>query len=158
MVAALCCVATMVIPIPVPGGGYINPGDAVVLLGAFLLGPVWGSAAASIGSALADCLTGYAIYAPGTFVIKALMALIAGLLMRRLNGRHPAAACIVSGLAAEAVMVGGYFFYSAVVLGVGLGALISIPGDCIQGVFGIICSCLLFLALHKVSYIRSLTE
>ena len=37
--AALSCVATMVIRIPTPIGGYIHAGDAVVLLSAFLLGP-----------------------------------------------------------------------------------------------------------------------
>ncbi|MBQ1334585.1 MAG: ECF transporter S component, partial [Clostridia bacterium] len=52
--AALVCVATMVIRIPSPTGGYINPGDAVVLLAAFLLGPIWGAVAAAIGSSLAD--------------------------------------------------------------------------------------------------------
>lgn len=39
--AALCCVATMVIRIPTPIGGYIHAGDAVVLLAGFLLGPWW---------------------------------------------------------------------------------------------------------------------
>ena len=34
--AALACVATMVIKIPTPTGGYIHAGDAVVLLSAFI--------------------------------------------------------------------------------------------------------------------------
>ena len=56
--AALSCVATMVIKIPTPTGGYIHAGDAVVLLSAFLLGPWWGAAAAGLGSCLADILSG----------------------------------------------------------------------------------------------------
>mgnify|MGYP001774926226 FL=1 len=59
--AALSCVATMVIKIPTPTGGYIHAGDAVVLLSAFLLGPWWGAAAAGLGSCLADILSGYAL-------------------------------------------------------------------------------------------------
>lgn len=40
--AALTYVATTVIQIPIPTtGGYVNLGDCVVLLGAFLLDPVY---------------------------------------------------------------------------------------------------------------------
>ncbi len=73
--AALCTVATM---IAFPAGpGYINAGDIVLLLAAFTLAPTQAMLAAGIGSALADLLNGYAMYAPATFVIKALMALCA---------------------------------------------------------------------------------
>lgn len=41
MFAALTCVATMIIHIPSPIGGYFNLGDCMVLLSAFVLGPVW---------------------------------------------------------------------------------------------------------------------
>lgn len=44
MFAALTCVATMIIHIPSPIGGYFNLGDCMVLLSAFVLGPVWGTA------------------------------------------------------------------------------------------------------------------
>ena len=37
LLAALSCVATLVIRIPSPTGGYMNLGDTVVLLGAYLL-------------------------------------------------------------------------------------------------------------------------
>ena len=56
--AALGCAATMVLRIPSPTGGYLNLGDAVVLLGAYLLGPAWGALAGGIGPALADLLVG----------------------------------------------------------------------------------------------------
>ena len=59
LMAALACVATMVIRVPSPTGGYMNLGDTVVLLGAFLLGPWYGALAGGIGSALADVLSGY---------------------------------------------------------------------------------------------------
>ena len=51
--AALACVATMVVKVPSPTGGYMNLGDTVVLLGGYLLGPAWGALAGSIGPALA---------------------------------------------------------------------------------------------------------
>ena len=89
MFAALTCVATMIIHIPSPIGGYFNLGDCMVLLSAFVLGPVWGTAAGGIGSALADVICGYFIYAPGTLVIKALMALPRPDLPRLRKERQP---------------------------------------------------------------------
>ena len=38
VVAAMACAATLAVQIPSPTGGYLNLGDAVVLLGAYLLG------------------------------------------------------------------------------------------------------------------------
>ena len=52
--AALTCVATMIVKIPTPTMGYIHPGDAIVLLSGFILGPVYGGLAAGIGSAFSD--------------------------------------------------------------------------------------------------------
>ena len=58
--AALACVATMSIRIPTPGtGGYIHPGDAIVILAGIILGPVYGMLAGGIGSALSDLIGGY---------------------------------------------------------------------------------------------------
>lgn len=68
---ALTTVATMVIQIPSPMSGYVNLGDCMVLLSAWVLGPFVGAAAGGIGSMLADIITGYAYYAPGTLIIKA---------------------------------------------------------------------------------------
>ena len=57
LLAAFACVATMSIRIPTPGtGGYIHPGDAIVILSGVILGPVWGLLAAGIGSAMADLI------------------------------------------------------------------------------------------------------
>ena len=55
--AALTCVTTM-LPLPVPSltGGYINFGVCFVLLCGWLLGPMYGFAAAAIGSALTDII------------------------------------------------------------------------------------------------------
>ena len=112
LLAALACVATMVLMVPSPTGGYMNLGDAVVLLGAFLLGPVWGALAAAVGPALADLLSGYVMYVPGTLVIKALMALAAAGLYRALG--KTARAAVVSALVAETIMVVGYWLYDGV--------------------------------------------
>ena len=82
VLAALSCVATMVVQIPSPMNGYVNLGDCFVLLSGWLLGPWWGAAAGGIGSMLADLLLGYGHYAPGTLIIKGAMALVAALVLR----------------------------------------------------------------------------
>ncbi|MBQ3176681.1 MAG: ECF transporter S component, partial [Clostridia bacterium] len=79
MLAALVCVVTMVIKIPSPLSGYLNPGDCIVLLSGWLMPPLYGFLAAAVGSALADIFSGYMLYAPVTFLIKGIMALLASL-------------------------------------------------------------------------------
>ena len=153
--AALVCVATLAVRIPIPATqGYANLGDAVVLLAAFFLGPLYGPLAAGIGSALADLLAGYAVYAPGTAVIKGLCALTAALLLRSL-GQRMKWADIPASVVGECVMVGGYFLYESTILGYGLAAAGSIPANAIQGAVGVVAGAALFHALRKVPHIRT---
>lgn len=53
----------MIIKVPTFGmNGYVNIGDAAVLISAWLLGNPYGAFAAGIGSGLADLLSGYPAY------------------------------------------------------------------------------------------------
>lgn len=152
---ALICVATMVVKIPSPTQGYVNLGDCVVLLSGWLLGPMYGGAAAGIGSALADLLLGCPHYVSGTLVIKCIMALLCALASR--GGRtflHRA----LSGLTAELVMIGGYFGYSGLLLGRGLAAATSIPGNLFQGAVGLAAGLALYEALEKSRSIEHLRK
>lgn len=148
--AALCTVMTMVIQIPSPMQGYVNLGDCAVLLAAWVLGPWYGGAAAGVGSMLADLLSA-PHYAPGTLVIKFAMGVVAGLLFRVLRGRQGgcAAAQLVSGLAAELIMVAGYFGYACLWLGRGLAAAASIPGNLVQGAIGLALACAVYTLLGR---------
>ena len=147
LLAALCCVATMVIRIPSPTGGYMNLGDTVVILSAYLLGPAWGSAASGLGSALADLFSGYTAYVPGTLVIKALMAACAAWIYLLMKKR--AAALPVAAVAAEAIMVAGYWLYDALLAGSLIGAAAGIPSNLVQSALGIAASTVLTLALRR---------
>ena len=150
--AALGYVATRVLMVPSPTGGYMNLGDTVVLLGAYLLGPVCGAVAGGIGPALADLLSGYAIYVPGTLVIKALMALTAALLYRALGKKNWA--LVVCGAAAEAIMVVGYCLFDGFLAGNLAAGLAGIPSNLMQAAFGLAASTLLALVLKKSGYVR----
>lgn len=151
--AALCCVITMYPKFPTLFG-YIHAGDALVLLAAYVLGPLWGSLAAALGSSLADLMAGYVQYFPGTFVIKAVMALLAGALLRRFGAKRPVVTSVLAGLAAECIMVLGYLGYEGALLGYGWAAAGSVPTNIVQGVFGAAASSALFAALMKTPYAR----
>ena len=147
--AALACVATMVIKIPSPLGGYLNLGDCVVLAAGWLLAPGYGFLAAGIGSALADVFSGYIVYAPATFLIKGLMALIAFFGGRALRGKlGELGAEILSGAAAELWMVAGYYVFEGFVYGFAPSA-VNIPANGVQGAAGLILGVLLVKALEK---------
>lgn len=153
--AALSCVATMSIRIPTPGtGGYIHPGDAIVILSGVILGPVWGFLAGGIGSALSDLIGGYFVYVPITFVIKGLVALASGLLYQKIGKTQKSryAAVILGGVADIVLVAGGYFVCEYFIYGAGAAA--SIPANIIQGIGGLVISCVLYPVLISIPNVR----
>ena len=156
--AALSCVATMSIHIPTPGtGGYIHPGDAIVILSGVILGPVWGFLAGGIGSALSDLIGGYFVYVPITFMIKGLVALAAGLLYQKVGKTQKSryAAVVLGGVADIILVAGGYFVCEYFIYGAGAAA--SIPANIIQGIGGLVISCILYPILISIPNVRQMT-
>ena len=147
--AALACIATMIIRIPSVGSvGYVNIGDTIVLLSGWMLGGIYGALAAGIGSAMAEMLGGYMHYFPGTLVIKFAMALVAYLIYKKISNRI--VGLIVSGIVAEIIMIVGYFFYKALLLGKGFAAAVpSIFSNIAQGITCLILASLVYFALEK---------
>ena len=154
--AAFACVATMSIRIPTPGtGGYIHPGDAVVILSGVILGPVWGIGAAGIGSALADLMGGYFFYVPVTFVIKGAVAFIAGVIYKRF-GKTPKSrymAVALGGVGDMILVAGGYFLCESMLYGAAAAAA-SVPANVIQGIGGLVMSVALYPLLLAVPDVR----
>ena len=148
--AALICVLTMIVQIPIPAtGGYLNIGDAGVMITAILFGPIVGALAGGIGSMLADLFTGYVIYAPATLIIKGLEGLIVGLISnpkryyKKLNFRDFIAVA-VGGF----IIVLGYFIYETILYGPAV-ALVEIPGNIIQFLFAAVLAILFALTVRK---------
>jgi uncharacterized membrane protein len=136
--AAIICLLTFLVRVPIPWAqGYVHPGDAAIYLGAFILGPLFGALAAGLGSALADLISGFPVYAPVTFIIKALMAVIVALWIRRLSDTTSAKALILPLFIAAAWMVAGYFIYEIPAFGFG-NALAALPFNLLQGVVGVL--------------------
>ncbi len=156
--AALCCVGTLVVVIPLPASGYFNAGDVFVLLAGWCLGPLYGSVAAALGSALADVFSGFSLYAPATFLIKGVDALAAYLVYSFLKkfikkNAHDFLPRAVSALFAEAIMVLGYFLFESILYGF-VGAMPNILGNTLQGVCCIFIATALVSALYPIKAVR----
>lgn len=138
LLAALTCVATMIIKIPSPLKGYMNLGDCVVLTAGWMLSPLYGFLAAGLGSALADLFSGYFVYAPATFLIKGLMALAAWGIYKALNKKiNSPVSRITSGFIAELIMIGGYYIFEGFMYGFE-ASLVNMPANAVQGVAGLV--------------------
>lgn len=150
LMAAMVCVATMIIKIPSPMKGYLNIGDCIVLLCGWLLSPGYGFVAAGLGSALADMFSGYITYAPATFLIKGSMALIAFACFKLMNkrlGRLPSQ--IIGAVLAEIVMVFGYFVFEGFMYGF-VPSAVNIPANAVQGAAGMILGIILVKVFERL--------
>ena len=148
--AAMVCVATMIIKIPSPMKGYLNIGDCIVLLCGWLLAPGYGFVAAGLGSALADMFSGYLTYAPATFLIKGSMALIAFACFKLMNkriGKLPSQ--IIGAVLAEIVMVLGYYVFEGFMYGF-IPSAINIPANAVQGAAGLILGIILVKVFERL--------
>lgn len=157
MFASMTCICTLCVQIALPMGGYINLGDALVLMGAFLMGRKYGALAAGIGAALADVVSGYAFYAPGTLVIKAATAFVAAALVCGERPHMPITLRrALAGLAGETVMVLGYLAYEWFLLSNGSAALANLPGNAVQGAAGVLLAVLIVPLISKPREIQEM--
>lgn len=115
IMAAITYVATAMIQIRT-FMGVVHLGDSMVLLGAVLLGKKKGAVSAAIGMTLFDVLSGYLMWAPFTFVIKAVMAYIVGTIVYRNNyeGKN-VLNNLVAFILAALWMIVGYFLTGVII-------------------------------------------
>jgi uncharacterized membrane protein len=143
---ALTVVMTMVVQIPTPTSyGYLNLGDMVIFVAAFMLGKKAGFLVGGIGSAMADILLGWGAYAPITFVAKGMEGFIAGLLMETTWGKKlPFIPTAIGGL----VMAGGYYLAEIFMYGA-KAAVVNLPANIMQGLFGAAAATILWSVLKN---------
>lgn len=154
LMAALTCFATYSIRIPSPTG-YIHPGDSFVILSGIILGPINGALSAGIGSLLTDILAGYPQFAVATFIIKALTAVIASVVYRKL--KRKLYSVVLAGVFGGIIVTIGYFTVEYFMYDIG-GALSGIPLNLVQNLFGIILSTLLYPLLCRVPQVNELMK
>lgn len=138
---ALVAVFTLAVRVPFAlTQGYFNFSDVGVFLAAFAFGPWAGLVAGGVGTALADVVGGYALYAPLTLVAHGLEGLIAGLIVRRREGILP---MVLGWACGAAAMVAVYFLGEAFIFRMGVAAAaaealtINLPQVVVGGIVGI---------------------
>lgn len=157
--------AFTLIAIPNGVGGYVNFGDSIILVCASLINPLCAAFAASVGATLADLTLGYAIWAPATLIIKFVMGLVCGIIIKCFRKFSPQSTTpnkalwiVGNGTAfviTELIMVISYFFASYLLEGGSWSlAATQFVSNFIQMAIGIsIAFVLLFVArLDKVYY------
>lgn len=154
--AAIICVATAVFSFPLPGNGFANLGDCFIIICGGLIGPWWAFSAAAIGASLSDIILGYVVYAPATFIIKGIMAIIVYYIAVK-NGKVSVVKTAISAIIAEIVMVAGYFFFELAVYGAGV-AIPDLLGNATQGVVGAVAGTILLSVLLKNKKLYSFFE
>lgn len=127
--------------------GYTHVGDGIIYLAACLLPLPYAAFAGAAGALLADCLTGFAMWAPATAVIKAVTVLFfSSRHSKILAGRNVAAL-----LPAAAVCAGGYYGYEALITQNLVAPLAGLAGYLTQSVLSSFLFLALGLALDKLN-------
>jgi uncharacterized membrane protein len=138
---AVIALVTLFVRVPLPSRGYFNFGDVAVVFSGLVLGSlgsgkgvVWGAAAGGIGSAIADIIGGFGMFAPITLIAKGAEGAFAALA----SGRSRSVHWLFLALGGAA-MVGVYFLIEILLPNIGLqGALSEIVPNLIQAVGGVI--------------------
>ena len=146
MLAALACVLTMFPQIPTPTGGYVHFGDCIIYLASALMGPLWGAAVGAVGHSVADIISGHAIFALPTFIIKGLAGFAAGKIMYgRLNKKN----FVLSGIACLLIVTVGYFIAEIPMFGVEAAA-VSFISSPVQWLMSMVASVIIIPAVNKI--------
>ncbi len=127
--------------------GYTHVGDGFIYLAACMLPLPYAMFVGAGGALLADCLTGYAIWAPGSIIIKA----VAVLFFSRKSARIISIRNLLALIPAWAVCIGGYYLYEALITGNFVAPLSGIPGYITQSVLSSILFVMAGLAMDKLN-------
>jgi len=158
LMIAIITVSIMFIKVPIPfTQGYVHLGDAMIFMAVLILGWKNGAIAAAVGGALGDILGGFPAWAPWTFGIKGLMAIVLGLLVSfsikkgwiKIGGL-PAGA-VLGMILAGAIDVAGYYLAEGVMYGNWTAALLGVPWNIGQFVAGLVIAWVLAAALMKTT-------
>ena len=127
--------------------GYTHVGDGFIYLAACMLPLPYAMFVGAGGALLADCLTGYAIWAPGSIIIKT----VAVLFFSRKSARIISIRNLLALIPAWAVCIGGYYLYEALITGNFVAPLSGIPGYITQSVLSSILFVMAGLAMDKLN-------
>jgi uncharacterized membrane protein len=127
ILSAVIMVSTFYVNIPIlpSTGGLIHLGNIFIFLIALVLGIKY-SFAGAIGLTLFDLVSGYAIWAPITFITRLLMGVVVSKLGYR-QSNYPK--LVLAQVAGAIVVVSGYYFYEALFITNFATAILSATAD-----------------------------
>ena len=151
--ATLVFVVTAYLHIPTYNG-YVHVGDGFIFLAACLLPMPYGVFVGAVGAMLADLLTGFAIWAPGSMVIKALAAMLFSCKGKKILTLRN----ILILIPAAVISIAGYYFYEVLITGSFIASLSGIPGSTVQAVTSSLVFIATGLAMDKFNFKKTLLE
>ncbi|SET00528.1 ECF transporter S component [Anaerobranca gottschalkii] len=150
---AMVALVTTYISFPI-AFGYINLGDAVIFSIALVFGPTAGFVAGAVGSALADIILGYPLWAPFTFVIKGLEGFVVGLVsIIYLKEGFKNYKIVLALIIAVLILNAGYFVAAIFLYGFA-AAVADAPLNIIQGVVSLALTFVLAPAIKRIKVIQ----
>lgn len=127
--------------------GYTHVGDGFIYLSACLLPLPYAMFVGAGGALLADCFTGFAIWAPGSVVIKTAAVLFFSRKSKRIISRRN----ILALFPAWVVCIGGYYLYESLLTNNFIVPLSGIPGYITQSVLSSILFAVVGLTMDKLN-------
>ena len=153
ILSALVFVITAYLHIPTYNG-YVHCGDGLIFLAACVLPMPYSIIVGALGAMLADLLTGFAIWAPGSMIIKGLLARLFTCKSNKILTKRN----LVMLLPAALISTAGYYLYEALITGSFIASLSGIPGSIIQAVASSILFVVAGLAMDKYNIKKKLLE
>lgn len=153
MMGALVFLATYFIKIP-SINGYTHLGDCMIFISVLILGWRKGALAGGVGAALADFLGGYMQWVILTFFIKAIMAIIMGLITEKLFPKLRFG-WIIGAVTGGIFQVVGYTLVKIPLFGMAY-AITELPVLTMQTISGIVLAFIIITSLAESGTIRKL--
>ena len=148
--AALICITTLIFRIPEPyTKGYINIGDSIIFLAAYIYSGEIAFLCGGFGSAIADLIAGYPHWAIFTFIVKGIEGFICGKIIKRKKAK------IIAPIIGAVEMVIGYFLFGIIIDGSVAASLTSVPLNIIQGAVSIVIYSILLQFIKMMHYERN---
>jgi len=153
LMTAITYVSASFLNIPNGYGGVVHLGDTMIFVTAILFGTRQAAISGALAMTMFDGFSPYAAYAPYTFVIKLMMALILGLIANSGDARGTNWIKNIIGIVlAGAWGVAGYFGAETIMYGNYAAAVPGILGNVIQVSAGGAIAVVLIVALKKTKY------
>jgi uncharacterized repeat protein (TIGR04002 family) len=151
MFTAIITVLTACFQIKTVNDGYIHFGDSMIYLAACLLPAPYAIFAGSVGGAMADILSGSAVWALPTLIIKALNTLPFILALKYLkkkenDNRIITKEMIIMSAVSGIITVAGYWAAEGILFGFAASTL----GTLLRGFIQPVCSSVLFVCVGTV--------